>query len=175
MTGCSKCNAALAQESAYCSACGEPTNKKQQKDIQGFTSKPIVCPFCKKQILVNSPSDGHISVQCPNCRKQFQTLLATVRAKRSRGSKKEYSRDFDLRVKHSGREELINFSHNSFSDIELRQNDAVALTYDRGRLVVVQNLTINQHRVVGNTWRELILGAVVLGCIVWYFMSGLKK
>ena len=98
-----------------------------------------------------------------------------MRAKRSRGSKKEYSRDFDLRIKHSGREELINFSHNSFSDIELRQNDAVALTYDRGRLVVVQNLTINQHRVVGNTWRELILGAVVLGCIVWYFMSGLKK
>ena len=134
----------------------------------------LVCPYCHVQSKYNAPDEGWLEGACLKCQKPFRTLLATVRAKKSRGSRKFNSRDFDVRVKHNGREELVAFSASGYDDFELRSSDMAAFHYIQDKLHVVQNFTINQYRVVNGPplgligW--LIIGLPILAAL-WWFMS----
>lgn len=120
-----------------------------------------------------APGQGWYVLTCGSCGKQFRGLLATVRAKRSRGDKQTSSRDISLRVKHNGVDELIEFGKWGYGDIELRSGDTVALSFAGGKLIVVDNKTIGVARTVGLPWRDILhgfLGLAVVCGVLWFFL-----
>jgi hypothetical protein len=136
----------------------------------------IVCPHCYEQSPLSFPHEGWLRGECPKCKKSISTLLATIRAKRSRGNKRLGTREFDVRVRHNGREEMISFLSMDYEDIELRSSDFAAFNFVDKRLAVVQNLAIGQHWIIRKfgeglgTWLIIILlvivGAVLVGSFV---------
>jgi hypothetical protein len=122
----------------------------------------LVCPYCHAQSQYNAPAEGWLEGDCLQCKKPFRTLLATIRSKRSRGSKKYNSRNFDVRVKHNGREEMLSFGVADHGDFELRSSDTAAFHYIKDKLHVVQNFNINQYKVVSQP---------PLGWIAWAFLG----
>lgn len=133
----------------------------------------LACPYCRERAGATVPGEGWYDLTCGSCGKKFRVLLATVRAKRSRGDRQTSSRDFSLRVKHNGVDEFIEFGTWGYDDIELRQGDTVALSYAGGKLIVVDNKTIGVARTVGLPWRDIfhgLLGLGVVGGLLWFFL-----
>lgn len=121
--------------------------------------------------------DGWREFTCNHCKLGFRSLIATIRAKNSRGSWRALSRDFGVRVRHGGgTEEYIQFPQKGYDDFELRSGDLAVFSYVGKHMILVQNLTIGQHRVATTTWADeiyhltLIVGAV--GAIaIWYWIK----
>ena len=124
----------------------------------------LVCPNCRDQTTYGNAIMGWNHFTCPNCKKSFQTLIATVRAKRSRGSRKHFSREFYVRVYINNLEELIQFTSSDYDDFELRSSDAAAFSYRNDRLTVVQNLTIGRHKIVR---QPELLGCISVAFIIF--------
>jgi hypothetical protein len=103
----------------------------------------LVCPNCKEQ-FVDDIDEGHFAQYCQSCGEQYSALLARVRAKRSRGDKRSNSRDYSVRLLHSGTEDFIEFS-GPYYDFEMRAGDWVLFGYDKkNRLSTLQNVTLKR-------------------------------
>ena len=107
----------------------------------------LVCPKCEAQSDFDiSTSESTGSYKCPQCKVDFISKAVQIRAKNSRGSKKENRRQFSIRViEFSGRESLIEFVKAGYDDFELRSKDIAVFSYLNGELKVVQNFSINQY------------------------------
>jgi len=114
----------------------------------------LVCFRCDRDFpLVASPPGrtraAYVWARCPDCRREFDVQLVTVRAKRSRGNRRGNTREFDLRVLLAdGRERLLQFWNAAYEDFELRQGDELALYYDGRTLRAIQNFTIGEYYVI---------------------------
>jgi hypothetical protein len=110
----------------------------------------LVCPKCEGQFPYEvMPTKSVYSIRCPGCHRGFLSRVVQVRAKRSRGSKKENKRNFSIRViDFSGGEDLIEFVNASYADFELRAKDMAVFSYLENKLRIVQNLTIGQYMTV---------------------------
>jgi hypothetical protein len=113
----------------------------------------VVCPKCSNQFSLNvNPPQWRFEGPCPKCQRAFRCEFYTIRAKRSRGYRRTFSREFHVRVVDgSGTEHLIEFVNRAFADFELRQGDEAIFIYYRDQLRLIQNLTIRQYFVVRNS------------------------
>jgi len=82
-----------------------------------------------------------------------------------------------MRFKHShGTEEYIQFPQKGYDDFELRSGDLAVFSYVGKHLILVQNLTIGQHRVANTTWADeiwqlmLFVGAIA-AIAAWYWIK----
>ena len=85
-------------------------------------------------------------------RKLIRSLGDPAAAGRSRGSRKLGTRDYSVRVTHSGGiAELIEYGQGGYGDFELRSGDLVAFSYVGANLILSQNLTIGRYSVNAST------------------------
>ena len=132
----------------------------------------LVCPHCRTQLSCDLPHEGWLDGTCLGCKKAFRTLLTRIRAKRSRGN--GWGRAYDVRVKHNGQEQLLQFAAPTPGDFELRSSDRAAFQYVGEELHVVQNLTINKYLVVkrpSNWLVAVIVLAVIAGVLFAIFRA----
>ncbi len=189
MARCPNCDSAVLPDALICATCDEPLQHKDKlllayamadRAAEIGLERPaigtisLICPHCKAQSSLDVPHDGWFDVTCTRCRRSYRTLLATVRGKRSRGSRRFGARDYSVRVRHSGVvEELIEYGQSGYGDFELRSSDIVAFSYVGRTLIVTQNLTIRKHNVNNTTWGEILQGTagllVICGVIWWFF------
>lgn len=137
------------------------------------TEAVFICPHCKEHTQARIAGEGWFELTCQRCKRGFNTLLATVRAKRSRGDRRGDARVYSVRVKHNGQEELIEFDQSGYDDFELRSGDVAAFSFVGGAVIVVENKTIGQARIANSTWREIIytiLGVVIVGLLLYWFL-----
>lgn len=136
------------------------------------TEAVFICPHCKEHTQARIAGEGWFELTCQQCKRGFNTLLATVRAKRSRGDRRGDGRGYSVRVKHNGQEELIEFDQSGYEDFELRAGDVAAFSYVGGSVIVIENKTIGQARITKSTWREIVYGlvgvSIVAGLIYWF-------
>lgn len=112
---------------------------------QAAQMQTLVCPSCDKQ-SIHKLSEGWHEQVCSECQKPLRYLIATVRAKRSRGNKRDNTRKTSLRLLYLKKEDFIEFGSEYASDFEMRAGDVIALVYKQGeRLAVIQNLTLNRY------------------------------
>jgi hypothetical protein len=90
----------------------------------------FVCPKCGEQSNYGAP-EGWSEQSCPNCKQPFRYLLATVRAKRSRGNKKIAERSNSIRVRYGGIEDLIEFTSDYGQDFEMKSGDVSPSSTDQ--------------------------------------------
>lgn len=110
----------------------------------------IVCPHCEAQNPHNLLSDQN-ACSCPSCGRNFQVLLATVRAKRGRASKG--TREYVIRtITQSVGERVLRFTDAGGSDLDLRSRDIMYICYktsDKGVVdehpSILCNVTTNQY------------------------------
>lgn len=120
-------------------------------EIPDVMSIKLVCTNCEKQHSYNIPThelatQAYIPLFCPECNTNFETHIVTIRAKKSRGNKKNQNRTFDIRIINMDESEgLISFTNNSYDDFELRSKDQVAFSYEKDKLKIVQNFTISRY------------------------------
>jgi hypothetical protein len=146
-------------------------------DTSEWMPARIVCPKCEAQSAQSiTGSNKSLSVRCPKCREAFHCHVAIVRAKNSRGNRSKNTRYFNVRIHEvTGGESLVEFTKSGWGDIELRSRDVVVFTYWKGRVAIVQNLTINRY---DRAWRPvspimiLILCAVLIGIVVYCAAGG---
>jgi len=119
-----------------------------------MTRISIICPKCESQYPCEiTSSRSEFNFRCPNCRQVFKSRIVRVRAKRSRGSKKENKRHFLVRYYDlSGGEGMIEFDNASYKDFELRARDIAVFSYVKGKLRIIQNCAINHYMKVSKSW-----------------------
>jgi hypothetical protein len=129
---------------------------------------PLICPNCKVQSAYEA-DPGWNQLTCPSCKKRFKTLIGMVRAKRSRGNRKNQSREFDVRVRTGEyQEELIQFTAAGYEDFELRSSDAAAFSYYKDTLYIVHNFKIGRYMVVRQpNYNLLVLVPVIVGIVIF--------
>jgi hypothetical protein len=158
---CDKCGAEVPEGSRFCPQCADPITeidrvaKSVEESGPQVPAEPtaqikLVCPKCEGQFPYEvMPTKSVYNIRCPGCRRGFLSRVVQVRAKRSRGSKKENKRHFSIRViDFSGGEDLIEFVNASYADFELRAKDMAVFSYLENKLRIVQNLTIGQYMTV---------------------------
>jgi hypothetical protein len=158
---CDKCGAEIPEGSRFCPQCADPVTeidrvaKSVEESVSQAPTEPtaqtkLVCPKCEGQFPYEvMPSRSVYSIRCPGCHREFLSRVVHVRAKRSRGSKKENRRRFSIRViDFSGGEDLIEFVNAGYADFELRAKDIAVFSYLENKLRIVQNLTIGQYMTV---------------------------
>ncbi len=113
----------------------------------------LICPHCETKFsFVITPPKSYHTVKCSDCQKEFDILIARIRAKRSRGNRKTNSRDFDVRVtKLSGKEELLQFQNAQYEDFELRQGDEGIFYYVSDTLKFVHNVSIDERYLISRS------------------------
>jgi hypothetical protein len=90
-------------------------------------------------------------VTCPKCGLSYQIRVLRVRAKTSRGSRAENRRSFSIRVvAHGGGEELIELENAGYHDFELRSRDTLIVSYRKGRIVQLYNVTVARFMAIAN-------------------------
>jgi hypothetical protein len=139
------------------------------------TARTLVCPKCSAEGLYLL-SVGMTGCTCAACKKQFDCLVATVRAKRSRGDKKGGTREYSIRVLIGQDERLIEFDSNSYYDFEMRSGDDAAFLYRKDAVYVVHNFTIGRYRRINKDFNFvplLVFAAFAAAIIVYgYVMNG---
>ena len=150
MLRCDKCGATIPGGSKFCPQCADRVTAADSVESDS-TTVALVCPKCKAQ-QQHSLSDARVArLTCTRCKRSFTTTLARVRGKRSRGSKKHNKREFSIRIIHGdGGEDLIEFVTSGHDDFELRSKDWAAFSYVKGKLRVVQNLTVGRYMEISN-------------------------
>jgi hypothetical protein len=108
----------------------------------------LVCPYCEKQ-FPSAVGQGWNDCACEFCKRQFRALIAQVRAKRSKGDKKNDSRLVSVRLLYDGQEDFIEYDCGYANDFEMRAGDLVQFCYDReGMLCIVQNATLGRYTTI---------------------------
>jgi len=155
---CDKCGAQIPEGSSFCPQCADPVTEAdrasrpvKKADLQSPTEATkqmrLVCPKCEGQFLygITLPRSRY-GITCPSCHTGFTSRIVQIRAKHSRGSKKENRRRFSIRVTNfPGGEDLIEFVNAGYDDFELRARDIAAFSYRKNNLRIVQNLTIGRY------------------------------
>jgi phage FluMu protein Com len=145
MVRCSKCGFEVKEN--YCTQCGTPVKK-----VEKAVYVNLVCPKCKSRSQYEIMRKKSLyEFYCNHCNKQFSTLIVQIRAKKSRGSKKDNKRFFSIRFYYlSGGEDFIEFSNANYEDFEIRARDIVAFSSYKNQLVIVQNCTVDHYYEVSN-------------------------
>ncbi len=134
-------NAALCAVARSCS--------ERRFELSSLVNVNVVCPKCEKQEVHSYVGPELDSVTCSKCSTQFTYLFAKTRAKRSRGNKKENTREFDIRVYlNDGSEQFFQFQKTGWDDIELRSKDLVVFVFLNGDVRVVQNIEIGSYTII---------------------------
>ena len=150
MRKCDKCGAEIADGSKFCPQCADPVTEADVVARESM-SLLVVCPKCEAQNHQSIEGTGHFQLTCPQCKRGFRSTVAQVRAKRSRGSKKDETRQFSVRVVFdTGRENLIEFSNSQYEDFELRAKDIAVFSYFGNKLRLVQNTNVRRYMKVSN-------------------------
>jgi hypothetical protein len=111
----------------------------------------VVCPQCEEQEIHTFLGPYKEPAVCSSCNSEFDFILANTRAKKSRGNKKEGSREFDIRIILDDKsEEFYQFTNSSYDDIELRSKDRVVLVFVDGNIRVVQNIEIGSYAIISD-------------------------
>lgn len=106
----------------------------------------VICPKCENEEQHEYFGGRKKIVTCSNCSTAFIFLVARIRAKRSRGNKRNNTREFDIRIiLNGGSEEFIQFTNSRYEDIELRSKDLVVFSYLGDKLRVIQNVSILRY------------------------------
>lgn len=150
---CHKCGSDIPSGSRFCPQCADLVSDADHvEDSQSTTVENIrlVCPKCWKQgVYALDLSEHHDNIKCLYCRSIFASRIVQIRAKTSRGSKKDNTRSFSIRVHLlTGGEDLIEFVNLGYDDFELRSKDRAAFNYFKGNLTIVQNLNVNREMIV---------------------------
>jgi len=153
MPTCTRCGSDIPKSAKYCPQCAHPVADpvsvaRSSHEKESSTEKTwLYCAKCGKPSWYQlDPSKASHHLVCKKCDHGFKTRLVQIRAKRSRGSKKDNKRHFSIRVvEASGREDLIEFTNRSYEDFELRSDDLAAFSYLGNDLKLVQNITIGKH------------------------------
>ena len=149
---CPKCG--FEETETFCRKCGTRTetlpSSPAPAEVPAKTSSiqvKLVCPHCEQQHIYALATPHLETITCLGCQKQFDTRLVKIRAKNSRGNKRNGgTRDFTVRVhRTNGGEELIEFHNDAYGDFELRSGDAAVFSYLGPLVAVVQNLTVNKY------------------------------
>ncbi len=119
----------------------------------------IACPYCSAATPAFRVVVGYNELSCAKCKKPFSALVAKIRSKRSRGNKKNGSREYDVRVIFDGQERMVHFN-GGYTDIELRSGDIAVFSIANNRVCIVHNET------VANTWRIQSANPGCLGSMV---------
>lgn len=146
---CNRCSTSIPDGARFCPTCGDPVTAGdlvKNQVVPGNERVHLVCPHCERQSLYTVPSHGVAQITCAECTKSFDTTVVRVRSKRSTGQKKSDTRSFSVRVESlDGRENLVEFVRPSNEDFELRSRDLAAFSSIKGRLTIVQNLSVDQY------------------------------
>jgi len=159
---CDKCGTPIPEGSRFCPQCADPVTEadrvpkpikktRSQNTVVGEAEQiRLVCPKCEAQFLYGIVASKSVyNLKCPKCHTGFTSRIVKIRAKRSRGAKKENKRRFSIRVIDlSGTESLIEFVNAGYGDFELRAKDIAAFSYRDNKVRMVQNLTIGQYMTV---------------------------
>ena len=109
----------------------------------------VVCPKCENQEMHSYRGPYKDTATCEECSTKFSYVFAKTRAKKSRGSRKDDSREFDIRVYlNDGSEKFIQFKKSGWDDIELRSKDLVVFSFLGDDVRIVQNVGINSYTVI---------------------------
>lgn len=155
---CDKCGTPIPGGARFCPACADPVTAADTVKATSAARERVnlICPGCQVPELHHVDASGGGTLKCSRCGIDFATRVVQVRSKSSRGSRKTNTRDFTVRAHDlAGRDELFEFTAHGNADFELRSRDFAAFTYRRGRLALVQNLTLG---------RCLWLGPPATGC-----------
>jgi hypothetical protein len=155
---CNKCGAQIPEGSRFCPQCADPVTEADSAatSVKGASPRTpterteqirLVCPKCEAQFPYGIVLPKSVyGISCPGCHEGFTSRVVQVRAKRSRGSRRENRRHFSVRViDFSGGEDMIEFVNAGYADFELRAKDMAVFSYRRNKLGIVQNLTIGQY------------------------------
>jgi len=119
----------------------------------------IVCPHCETQNPHNLLSDQN-ACSCPSCGRNFQVLLATVRAKRGRASKGK--REYVIRtITQSAGEHVLRFVDAGGSDLDLRSRDIMYVCYKINDKGVVDNHPSILCNVTTNLYTKIKKGCFI--------------
>jgi len=106
----------------------------------------VVCPNCNDQGTHQYSGPYEEKAVCNSCAINFTFVYATIRVKKSRGNKRENTREFDIRIYlNDGSEKLLQFENSSSSDIELRAKDPAIFVFLGGELRIIQNVLIKLY------------------------------
>lgn len=144
---CDKCGSEIPDGSRFCPQCADPVTVADTASPPQVQALRLVCPKCEAQesYRLDLSNLAH-RPNCSNCNRDFVTRVVQIRAKRSRGNKKEGKRRFSIRVVDaSGAEDLIEFVNADYHDFELRSKDLAVFSYHGNELKLVQNLTIGRY------------------------------
>lgn len=109
----------------------------------------VVCPECKNQKVRSYRGPYKDTATCEGCSTKFSYIFAKIRAKKSRGSRKDNSREFDIRVYlNDGSEKFIQLEKSGWDDIELRSKDLVVFSFLGEDIRIIQNITIDKYTVI---------------------------
>jgi hypothetical protein len=113
--------------------------------LRNTPQKKLVCPYCDKQ-EDHKISENWNELICTHCKKNFRCLLASVRAKRSKGDKRRFIRQTAIRIIYSNKEDVIEYKCKYNEDLELRSGDLAIFIFKQNKdLSIVQNLTLNKY------------------------------
>ena len=140
----------------------------------------IICPNpkCSKQTQQRIPASiSNHTFCCPACQEKFESYIVKIRAKNGRGNKRQGMRHFSVRViEFDGKENLLEFDNNSYDNFDLRSKDLVVFSQFKGKLRIVQNLTIGQYMRVEETNLLMVLIVAIMVLIVliiiFYWAAG---
>jgi hypothetical protein len=104
----------------------------------------IQCPHCNARfIFTATPPTSNYRLVCQSCQEEFDVLFARIRTSRSRGSRRDNTREFDVRITTlSNNQQLIRFENSDYDNFVLLSRDEVGFYYVNGRLCAVHNFTI---------------------------------
>lgn len=118
-----------------------------------MTRISIICPKCKSQYPYEITSRSEHNFRCTRCHQVFRSRIVKIRAKRSRGSRKENKRRFLVRYYDlSGSEGMIEFDITGYEDFELRARDIAVFSYVKDKLTLIQNCTVNRYLRISNPY-----------------------
>lgn len=131
-------------------------DEEDYRQLEGELRENTEGDLCVRLFDKLAGGRSHGKVDCPGCNARFRYTTARIRAKRSRGSKRENTRHFSIRVVRTGvgrpdfREfdDIVEFTNASYEDFELRARDKVTLSYLGSELRAIQNNTIHMYMTV---------------------------
>ena len=146
---CNRCNTAIPNGVRFCPACGDPVTAGDAPGkhlVPSSESVKLSCPHCEQAALYEIPSHRVGELTCSGCARSFDPRVVRVRSKRSAGNKQMGTRSFTVRIEDlNGRDDLVEFVRDANEDFELRSRDLAAFSSIDGRLVIVQNLSVDRH------------------------------